>query len=97
MTYDGHDTGEGHQLRVFPPHRPANTPCSPSESRALRRQSIAPVDQQVETFTALQDGVDVLDHNVFAAGLAIPFVEHFAQNSHIVQISPCLLKRVGGR
>lgn len=52
--------------RVLPPLLATDSPRSAAESVRLARKRIRLVDQEIEALAALQDRLDVLDHDVLA-------------------------------
>ena len=66
-TYHADYARQRHDPDVAPPLLSSDRPGPASESVRLSCESIRLVDQQVETFSSLQNRVDVLHHDVFAA------------------------------
>lgn len=66
-THHAHYSRQDRDLRVLPPLLSPDAPCAPPEGICLARKSIGLVHEEVEALAALQDRVDVLDHDVLAA------------------------------
>lgn len=90
MTHDDNSTKQNGYPGVLPPLLSTHAPSSAAESIRLTGQRVRFVHQEIEPFPSLQDGVDVLDHDVLSEG-GQPDLELIPVGLHIVEVGARLL------